>query len=327
MTPPDQHLVPVQAAQPSVAAPAVAAPAARGLTGLASALGNHGFGAIAREPQPMGPVAIDQPKPLLGMTGHQVVRGAVIPDFQAALAALAAPKPSKGAIETAHANTRTAAATFRGLGGGTFDVEHPSQTDYTMAALSVQMVEQRMEAIASGNGHAVATQALVRALGHARRGRAAAEQRDGHNGKMRPPDAETPAVTDFDADLANIQGALDQLAKLGPNMGPADAEAMWHHLETLIPIAGRDPARDEARREISLAHEGMALEMFGLEKAVEGVRGRLTDAVPRLESLAATEAEVARKRAGGRDPIPDDQNPEIPHPPDEPDPDAPPEWI
>jgi len=327
MTPPDQHLVPVQVAQPPVAAPAVAAPAARGLTGLASALGNQGFGAIARRPQPMGPVAIDRPAPLLGMTGHQELRTAVIPMLQAATAALAAPKPSAGAIQTAHANMRLAVTSFRSLGSGTDDIDHPSHADHATAAMSLETAELRMEAIASGNGHATATQALVRALGHAKRGRAAAEQRDGFGGKMRPADATTPTPQDFDADGAAVQAALNELAALGRDLSPADAEAMWHRLETLIPDRPRDAARDEVRREVRLAHEGMALEMLGLEKAVAGARARIDGAVAAVERLAATEERVARRRAGKRDPVPDEDNPEIPRPPVEPDPDEPPRWI
>jgi hypothetical protein len=316
MIPPGQQVAPAQALPAPLAQPPVAAPPTAGLAGLASALGNHGFAALARRPQPMGPQAIDRPKPLLGMTGHQVLRNAVLPDLRAALVALAAPaKVTKGAIETAHANVRTASTTFNRLGPGTEDTEHPSQLDHAMSTFAIRMAEQRMDAIASGNGFAVATQALVRALGHARRGRAAAEQRDGHGGKLRTPETTTPAVTDFDADLANIQGALDDLAALGPDMAPADADAKWQEFGLLIPTTPRDEVRDEVRREVAAAQEGMALEALGLEQAVEGERSRLADAIMRVERLADTEAEVARKRAGGRDPVPDEDNPEIPHEP------------
>ena len=310
----------------SVAAPA-RLPAGAGVAGLASARGNAGFAALARQSQPRGPVAIDQPKPLLGEFGHATVRGSVIPKFAAANGALAAPKPSKGAIETAHANVRQAVSTFRGLGSRGSDTDHPSFLDYVMAENAVESAELRMEAIAAGNGYATATQALVRALGKAREGRAAAEQRDGHNGKMRPEGAETPTVQDFEGDIAAIQAAIQELAALGPKVSPADAEAMAGRLENLIPFGQRDPHRDQVRREVDLARQGMWVEALGLERAVKGAKERNADAIEKLEKLAATDEGVARRRAGERDPVPDWDNPEIPKPPPEPDPDAKPEWI
>jgi hypothetical protein len=314
------------APETTVTAPA-RLPAGAGVAGLASALGNAGFAALARQSQPRGPVAVDQPKPLLGEFGHAMVRLSVIPRFAAANDALAAPKPSKGAIETAHANVRQAVNTFRSLGSRGDDTEHPSFLDYVMAETNVEMAEQRMEAIASGNGYAVATQALVRALGKAREGKAAAERRDGYKGKLRHPDATTPSAADFEADMAAIQAAIQELAGFGPKLSPADAETMQRRLENLIPAGERDPHRDAVRREVSQAQEGMALEALGLERAIEGAKRRNADAIDRLEQLAATDERVARRRAGERDPIPDDQNPEIPKPPPEPDPDAKPEWI
>jgi hypothetical protein len=318
-------------AQPEVAVAAPAPlPAGAGVAGLASALGNAGFAALARQSQPRqpaGPVAIDQPKPLLGQFGHAVVRGAVIPRFEAANDAMAAPKPSKGAIETAHANVRQAVSTFRGLGSRGDDTDHPSFLDYVMAETAVEGAEQRMEAIASGNGYAVATQALVRALAKAREGKAAAEQRDGYKGKLRHPDATTPSAADFEADMAAIQAAIQELAGFGPKLSPADAETMQRRLENLIPAGVRDPHRDAVRREVSQAEEGMWLEALGLERAIEGAKRRNADAIEKLEALAATDERVARRRAGERDPVPDWDNPEIPKPPPEPDPDAKPEWI
>jgi hypothetical protein len=315
-------------ATPEVAIQAPARlPAGAGVAGFASALGNAGFAALARQSQPRGPIAIDQPEPLLGPFGHARVRGEVNPRFEAANTALAAPKPSKGAIETAHANVRQAVSTFRSLGSRGNDTDHPSHLDYVMAEVAVEMAEQRMEAIAAGNGYATATQALVRALGKAREGKAAAAQRDGYKGKMRPPDAETPSEADFEADIANIQAAIQELAALGRKLSPADAEAMAGRLETLIPPGARDAHRDEVRREVSQAREGMWVEALGLEKAVQGAKDRNKSAIERLERLAATDERVARKRAGERDPVPDWDNPEIPKPPPEPDPDAKPRYI
>jgi hypothetical protein len=314
-------------ATPDVAVRAPARlPAGAGVAGFASAMGNAGFAALARQSQPRGPIAIDAPKPLLGDFGHAIVRGDVNPRFEAANAALAAPKPSTGAIETAHANVRQAVTTFRGLGNRGSDTDHPSFLDYVMAEVAVEMAEQRMEAIAAGNGYAVATQALVRALAKAREGRAAAEQRDGYKDKMRPPDAETPKVADFEADIAAIQAAIQELATLGPKLSPADADAMAGRLETLIPPGMRDAHRDEVRREVSQAREGMKVEALGLEAAVKGAKDRNASAIDRLNKLAATDEGVARKRAGERDPVPDWDNPEIPKEP-EPEPPRKPQWI
>jgi hypothetical protein len=307
-------------AQPEVTVRAPARlPAGAGVAGLASALGNAGFAALARQGQPRGPVAVDQPEPLLGEFGHATVRGSVIPRLSAASGALAAPKPSKGAIQTAHANMRQAVATFRGLGSRGGDTDHPSFLDYVMAEGALEAAEQRMEAIAAGNGYAVATQALLRALAKARAGRAAAEQRDGPDGGMRPAGAETPTVQDFEADIAAIQAAIQELAALGPRLAPADAEAMRNRFENLIPSGASDAHRDQVRRELGLAQEGMWLEELGLERAVEGAKSRNADAIEKLETLAATDERVARRRAGERDPIPDWENPEIPHPPPPPD--------
>jgi hypothetical protein len=294
-------------AQPEVAVAApVRLPAGAGVAGLASALGNAGFAALARQSlpksQPSGPVAIDRPAPLLGMVGHAVVRGAVIPKFAAANNALAAPKPSKGAMETAHANVRQAVATFRGLGSRGSDTDHPSFLDYVMAEGAVESAELRMEAIAAGNGYATATQALVRALAKAREGRAAAEQRDGHGGKMRPPGAQTASVQDFERDIASIQAAIQELAGFGPKLSAADAMGMWNRWETMIPRTEGDPLHAQVRREVNLAREGMALVMLGLEQAIAGAKERNADASEKLEKLAATDERVARRRAGERDP-------------------------
>jgi hypothetical protein len=312
------------AATPEVAVAAPARlPAGAGVAGLASALGNAGFAALARHGQPRGPVAVDQPAPLLGDLGHAVVRSSVIPRFAAANDALAAPKPSKGAIETAHANLRQAVATFRGLGSRGSDSDHPSFLDYVMAEGAVESAEQRMEAIAAGNGYATATQALVRALSKARAGRAAAARRDGYEGKMRPPGAQTPSVQDFDGDIAAINAAIQELAALGRKLSPADAEAMRDRLDNLIEFNRSDPHRDQVRREIGLAREGMAVEAIGLEQTVAGARSRNADAIDKLKQLAATDERVARRRAGERDPVPDWDNPEIPKPVP---PADPPEW-
>jgi hypothetical protein len=48
---------------------------------------------------------------------------------------------------------------------------------------------------------------------------------------------------------------------------------------------------------------------------VEGAKSRNADAIEKLETLAATDERVARRRAGERDPIPDWENPEISQPP------------